>query len=235
MKIANALCLLLVVLVVEAGLGAVDPQDMPRVKKQVQPLYPALLKKAGIEGSVEMKVVVNEQGRVEKATLVKASNPDFVGSVTEAVKQWEFIPAEKDGRPISAEVIIPFTFKLGPDSYKSKYDELDKLQERVRRFLQGEGAGDLSSLVDSGAYAIIGTRYEFLPALLVDNAKRALLVEGPDEKVEFSHMTVDDSEDSAFLVVKSRPGKWKTERFHTIVFMKAAAGGWRIRAWQMSG
>ncbi len=235
MKTAWVSCLLLSVLVVQAGFGAADPQDMPKVKKQVQPLYPAVLKKAGIEGLVEMKVVVNEKGKVGKTEVVSATNPDFVGAVTEAVKQWEFIPAEKDGKPIAAEVIIPFKFKLASDSYKSKNEELDKLEESVRHLLRGEESGNLAGQVDSQATVIIGKRHESLLALLSDKSKRELLVEGPKTEVEFSRLTIDNSEDSAVMMVKSGPTKGKTEHFHTIVLMKSPSGIWRINAWQVSG
>src|SRR5450759_498460 len=92
-----------------------DPQEMLQVKKRVDPKYPAILKVAGIEGEVSVRVSVNEEGTVEKAETIKASNPDFIPATIEAVKQWEFTPATDNGKPIKAEVTIPFKFKLGAD------------------------------------------------------------------------------------------------------------------------
>jgi TonB family protein len=234
MKSPTILCLLILCAVCATEVASSHPQEMPRVKKRVDPQYPFLLKKAGVEGEVDIKVVVSEQGTVDKAELIKASNTDFVPAAMEAAKLWEFIPAEKDGKPIRAEVIIPFKFTMGKGAYKSRFDGLDRAQVGVENLLKGEVAESLKSYINPEAYAVIGDRYEHLTSLISEKSKRGLIVDGPGSKIEFSSTIIDDSEDTAFMVIKNRPAKGKPDRYHTVIFMKTLGGEWKIRAWHTS-
>ena len=219
-------CLLFV-----TGMAATSPQDSPEVKKRVEPWYPELLKLAGIEGKVFLKVVIDQSGKVESAEVLKTTDERFNQAAIEAMKKWEFSPAMKDGKPIKSEVTVPFRFVLAEKSDKSQDDELYKLRDEVLNLLRGSVPGDLKLKISAEAYAVIGNKYEHLLSVFTEKAKSHLLVEGPETQFEMSQMTMGDARDMAVLVLKTRSGG-KAERFHTVVFVKPADGQWKIRAWQ---
>lgn len=89
------------------------PYDQaPEGKTQVQPKYPDLATKAGLEGTVWTKVFIDETGKVTKVTITKSDAEIFNQPSIDAAMQWVFKPALKDGKPITAEVAIPFRFGL---------------------------------------------------------------------------------------------------------------------------
>ena len=89
------------------------PYDKPpEAIKQVMAQYPDYAKKAHIEGTVWVKVWIDEQGKTKKAEVLKSENELFNASAKAAVTQWEFKPATKDGKPVAVWVMIPFKFKL---------------------------------------------------------------------------------------------------------------------------
>jgi TonB family protein len=207
------------------------PQDQLEVKKSINPWYPSILKAAGIEGEAWLKVFINEKGSVEKAEVIKTTHPAFAEAAIEAVKQWEFSPAMKDGKPLKSEVTIPFRFKLADSSLKSHDAGLLELEENVRRLLRGEAVESLKDHIGAEAYAVVGHTYGSLSSFIAERAKRDMLVGGPDAKVEMSHSILGDAGDMAYLMVKTRPAAGKPERYHTVIFMKSPKGTWTISAW----
>jgi TonB family protein len=211
-----------------------DPQEMPQPKKRVDPAYPTIFKKAGIEADVEIKVLVNEQGNVEKAETVSASNQNFVNAAMEAAIKWEFLPARKDGRPIKAEVTIPFKFRLTDKDHAAHHDALFKLTEQVKQFLKGGSGVDLVSAADPAAYIVIGNKYENLRAVLKDESNKLKMLEGTASNFVSSHLETDETETAAYFVLQSLSKSGQTNKFHTIVLMKNEQSGWRIKAWHTS-
>jgi beta-lactamase regulating signal transducer with metallopeptidase domain len=102
----------------------------PEVLKRINPHYPELARKAGIEGMVFVKMKINKAGRVVSVSCVKSEyntkpdttkvqkeqtkpqDPGLIDAALEAAKGWEFRPAEKNGKPVSVEVTMAFNFKL---------------------------------------------------------------------------------------------------------------------------
>ncbi len=85
--------------------------DKPVEIKRVNPVYPELAKKAGIEGTVVVKVLVNTKGDVEKVEILK-SHPLLDESAIEAAKQFKFKPGKQRDKFVKVWVSIPFNFKL---------------------------------------------------------------------------------------------------------------------------
>jgi protein TonB len=62
---------------------------------------------------VKVKFVVNEQGTVEKITIVDAKPPGmFDQSVSRCVSKWRFKPGTVEGMPIKAWVETTIRFEL---------------------------------------------------------------------------------------------------------------------------
>ena len=85
--------------------------DKPEVIKRVPAAYPELAKKAGIEGTVVLKVLVNTKGDVEDVEVLK-SHPLLDESAINAAKQFKFKPGKQRDRFVKVWMSIPFTFKL---------------------------------------------------------------------------------------------------------------------------
>ena len=112
MKILLALALI-------AGVCAVQEQPpsgvtLPRVVKDVRPFYTSDAREQRIEGKVLLDVVVRDDGSVGDVT-VKQSLDAVYGLDDEAVKaakQWQFKPAEKNGKPIAYPIVLEMAFTL---------------------------------------------------------------------------------------------------------------------------
>lgn len=59
--------------------------------------YPELALVQGIEGNVEVKILVDKVGSVAEVTIVSSSDPIFVDQTVEGVRKFKFVPASVDG------------------------------------------------------------------------------------------------------------------------------------------
>lgn len=85
--------------------------EKPKVLKQAKPKYPELARKAGIEGRVTVKVLINTKGDVERVELVKG-HPMLNDAAIEAAKRWKFTPPKQRDRFVKVWMNIPIDFKL---------------------------------------------------------------------------------------------------------------------------
>lgn len=87
---------------------AVPARDNP------EPVYPSILRAAGIEGRVRARFVVDSTGRVDPASIVlEATGSDLFGTaVRRALVQARFTPAEVHGRLVRMAMVQEFLFRL---------------------------------------------------------------------------------------------------------------------------
>jgi protein TonB len=102
------------------GAGMPPPQDpatprpsvrmlqTPAVLHSVMPSYPPDAMRAGIEGIVEVEVMISEDGKVTNARVVRTDNPALDPAALEAARQWLF------AKPTEGAVVrtIELTFTL---------------------------------------------------------------------------------------------------------------------------
>jgi periplasmic protein TonB len=82
------------------------------IVKLVKPEYPADAKAAGLEGTVVVRYVVNEQGDVTEVRAMKGP-PELHAVCVAAVKAMRFKPAlDADGKPVMVVRYMKFPFKL---------------------------------------------------------------------------------------------------------------------------
>jgi TonB family protein len=81
----------------------------PRVTKQVNPHYST---NRGVRavGSVIIALVVSSKGIPRDPRVVKGIEKDLDQSAIEAVKEWRFAPAQKDGKAIAVRVSVQIEF-----------------------------------------------------------------------------------------------------------------------------
>lgn len=95
-----------------------DPPDFVPVEqqpvpvKQVNPEYPEIARRAGVEGTVWVKILVDKEGKAKKAVVMKTDNEIFNESAIEAAKKWVFTPAMMNNGPVAVWAAVPFRFKL---------------------------------------------------------------------------------------------------------------------------
>ena len=92
-----------------------EVDDPPRVAQVYTPVYPIKAVVEGIEGRIVLKFVVDRNGYANEPVVFSA-DPEgiFEESALDAVTEYRFIPAKKDGKCVACVVMLPVVFKLGP-------------------------------------------------------------------------------------------------------------------------
>lgn len=88
---------------------AVD--ELPAVVKMVKPTYPELARIAGVEGVVIAWALVGLDGNVREVRIQKGIDV-LNASAIDALRQWHFTPAWRDGHPVPAWVAVPVRYTL---------------------------------------------------------------------------------------------------------------------------
>lgn len=87
-------------------LSVVCPERTP-------PRYPALSRRRGEEGTVTLRVELDEEGRVSSARVATGSGfPQLDEAALSAVKTWRCAPSRRNGEPVRAVAMQPFKFVL---------------------------------------------------------------------------------------------------------------------------
>src|SRR5262245_43280736 len=58
-------------------------------------------------GFVQLEFVVDANGKPAEFSIKSATDDVLAKVVVEAVKQWRFLPAEADGKPVATKVALP--------------------------------------------------------------------------------------------------------------------------------
>jgi len=88
----------------------------PEMIHQVEPDYPRLARQAGITGTVWVKALVNEEGKVLKAIVAKSSGTvSLDDAAVEAASKNQFKPGIQNGRPVKVWVTYPVEFTLSEE------------------------------------------------------------------------------------------------------------------------
>ena len=101
-----------------AGRGDESPifmafEEAPVLIKLVKPKYPDLARKAGVEGTIFLQIVVDEKGNVIDAAIVVARPPGiFDDAALEAIYQWKYKPALQRDKAIKVRVGQRMEFTL---------------------------------------------------------------------------------------------------------------------------
>jgi protein TonB len=84
----------------------------PVVVKRVEPKYPELAMRAGLEGKVWVKIWVDKEGKSKQVVVLKSDAEIFNEPAIDAAKQFVFTPAYMNNGPVSVWVSVPFKFIL---------------------------------------------------------------------------------------------------------------------------
>ena len=79
---------------------------------QPVPDYPEIPLRAGIEGTVWLRIWVTKEGKTKKAEVIKTESELFNQAAIDAAMKWVFTPAVMNNGPVAVWVTIPFKFRL---------------------------------------------------------------------------------------------------------------------------
>jgi TonB family protein len=87
---------------------------MPTVVKSVNAKYTKQAMEARIEGTVWLSAVVQTDGTVGDVKVTGSLDREFGldDAAVNAIKQWEFTPGTKEGRPVPVRVDVEMNFHL---------------------------------------------------------------------------------------------------------------------------
>jgi len=96
------------------GWGLTFGEAAPEVLSGPIPVYPELLRQAGVEGQVVLEARVDSTGRVQRASIsvVSATHQAFVEPARQALLATLFRPARVNGRAVPTLVRVPFAFSI---------------------------------------------------------------------------------------------------------------------------
>jgi TonB family protein len=88
-----------------------DAGPSKRLIKMTKPVYPPAAKAAGIQGGVQLDVVITTDGTVKEIRNA-SGRPELIPGAADAVKEWIYEPVLKDSQPVDFIVTVTVNFSL---------------------------------------------------------------------------------------------------------------------------
>lgn len=88
------------------------PFSAPAPIRKVDPKYVAQAALEGIEGEVLLYAVIQPDGAVGDAKVMRGIDERLDQSALEAIRKWQFKPASRGGEPIAVEALFSIPFQL---------------------------------------------------------------------------------------------------------------------------
>ncbi len=82
-----------------------------KLVRRIEPIYPALAKAAGLDGTVQLAVTIASDGHVTHAEPL-SGHPLLVAASIEAVKQWQYQPTLLNATPVEVSTTVDLNFSL---------------------------------------------------------------------------------------------------------------------------
>jgi TonB family protein len=77
-----------------------------------EPEFTNKARRAKLQGTVTLKVIVTAEGTTRDITVEKSLDPGLDQKAIDAVSKWKFEPAMKDGQPVAVQIYVQVDFKL---------------------------------------------------------------------------------------------------------------------------
>jgi len=94
------------------GAGFVASSENPMIIQWAKPEYPEIARRAQIEGTVIVKVLVGPDGSVKDAQVLQGVNPMLDKAAIAAARKCKFKPGKQRNIPVKAWMALPFAFRL---------------------------------------------------------------------------------------------------------------------------
>jgi len=86
--------------------------SMPRAIKEVRPVYPDWAKQQKISGSVIFEILIDKNGTVRQAILLRGLNPKLDQLAKEAILKFKFKPAYIEKKPVAVRIKYAIKYLL---------------------------------------------------------------------------------------------------------------------------
>ena len=84
----------------------------PRLLKEVRAQYSDQARRANLEGSVELEIVIRRDGSVGDIKVLRGLGMGLNEQAIQAVRQWKFAPSTLKGTPVDVIVEVSVEFRL---------------------------------------------------------------------------------------------------------------------------
>jgi TonB family protein len=85
--------------------------SQPMATRKVDPAYPMQLMRENVHGTVILYAVIHADGSVGNVRILRGVDQRLDRYATEAVQQWKFDPATKNGTPVDVEATFQIPFR----------------------------------------------------------------------------------------------------------------------------
>jgi protein TonB len=92
--------------------GVREAVTEPKLITKVDPEYSEEARKSKVQGSVLLRIVINERGLAESIEVTQGLGLGLNERAIEAVKKWRFRPAMRGKIPVPVSAIVQVTFRL---------------------------------------------------------------------------------------------------------------------------
>lgn len=105
---------------------------LPTLQEDLEPDYPHEARKEGLEGSVEMNMLVNDEGDVKQTIVIKSSGYQVLDdAAVQFAKKLKYNPAKKQGKPIDVWVSRVMHYQL-VERFFLPTEYIDEIQKLTR-------------------------------------------------------------------------------------------------------
>jgi protein TonB len=84
----------------------------PSILTQVDPDYSEEARKAKFSGNVQVYLIVDAQGNPTHIRVVHGAGMGLDEKAVEAVRQYKFRPATRDGQPVAVDLYMDVNFQI---------------------------------------------------------------------------------------------------------------------------
>ena len=84
----------------------------PKLIQQIDPVYPEEARKNRIQGMVISEALIDRSGDVVDVKVVETADEVFNQPTIDAILQWKFEPATKDGEPVDVIYVLTVNYAL---------------------------------------------------------------------------------------------------------------------------
>ncbi len=85
--------------------------SQPMATRKVDPAYPTQLMRENVAGTVILYAIIHADGSVDSVRILQGADERLNRFASEAVAQWKFDPATKNGAPVDVEATFRIPFK----------------------------------------------------------------------------------------------------------------------------
>lgn len=84
-------------------------------------IYPEIVRRAGIEGTVSVEAFIDEAGNVVRTQIFKGVHPALDKAAVQAIEMAKFRPGKVLGKPVKVRLSIPVRFRVSAKGETAKH------------------------------------------------------------------------------------------------------------------